>query len=78
MNIDELILALQQYPGNTKVAVLTSSAPPAVSNYTSYPIYYTEITSLKLVPAKPALQLYGSFFGYPPTTNNKILLITAG
>ena len=77
MNINELILALQQYPGNTKVALSTSTAPPGVSNYTSYPMYYTEITSLKLVPVKPALQLYGSFFENTPTTNNKILLITA-
>jgi len=68
MNINELILALQQYPGNTKVVIPTT---------TSYSAYYQEITLLKLVPAKPALQLYGSFFGNPPTTNNKILLITA-
>ena len=67
MDIDELILGLQQYPGNTKVVIPTT---------TSYSAYYQEITSLKLVPVKPALQLYYSFFGNPPTTNNKILLIT--
>jgi hypothetical protein len=69
MNINELILALQQYPGNTKVALAPTT--------TSYSAYHQEITSLKLVPVKPALQLYSSFFENIPTTNNKILLITA-
>ena len=69
MNINELILGLQQYPGNTKVVIPTT---------TSYSTYHQEITSLKLLPAKPALQLNCSFFENTPTTNNKILLITAG
>jgi hypothetical protein len=67
MNINELIIALQQYPGNTKVVIPTT---------TSYTAYHQEITSLKLLPAKPALQLNCSFFENTPTTNNKILLIT--
>ena len=71
MNINELILGLQQYPGNTKVAL-----SPTTTSYSAYHLNLKEITSLKLVPAKPALQVYCSFFDNPPTTNNKILLIT--
>ena len=70
MNINELILGLQQYPGNTKVVI------PTTTSYSAYHLNLKEITSLKLVPAKPALQVYYSFFENTPTTNNKILLIT--